>query len=30
LLQNRISKRPELWDGETAVRCLKAILDYND
>jgi len=24
----RIPKRPELWDGHTAERCLKAILEY--
>ncbi len=24
----RISQRPELWDGHTARRCLKAILEY--
>jgi UDP-N-acetylglucosamine 2-epimerase (non-hydrolysing) len=26
----RKPERPELWDGHTAVRCLKAILDYKE
>lgn len=25
---NRIPRRPELWDGSTAERCVKAILEY--
>jgi UDP-N-acetylglucosamine 2-epimerase (non-hydrolysing) len=28
LLQKHIPLRPELWDGHTAERCLKAILEY--
>lgn len=29
LKENRKTVRPELWDGKTAARCLKAIIDYN-
>ena len=29
LKKNRRPQRPELWDGNTAERCLQAILDYN-
>jgi UDP-N-acetylglucosamine 2-epimerase (non-hydrolysing) len=29
LSENRTPKRPELWDGQTAERCLNAILNYN-
>ena len=28
LLQNRQPKRPDLWDGNTAKRCLEAILNF--
>lgn len=30
LLQSRKPMRPELWDGQTATRCLDAILNYNE
>jgi UDP-N-acetylglucosamine 2-epimerase (non-hydrolysing) len=29
LMNERKPKRPELWDGHTAERCLQAILDYS-
>ena len=30
LSQTRKPERPELWDGHTAERCLKAIIDYKE
>ena len=30
ILLPRTPVRPELWDGQTAPRCLQAILDYQD
>lgn len=30
LAEQRTPKRPELWDGHAAERCLQAILDYQD
>lgn len=30
LKEPRIQKRPELWDGHTADRCLRAILEYEE